>query len=88
MCALSIYESYDIVGVVPETRENWRQKKEEDKLRYAESKSIGGRVTSANKTMDVRGSDQESSLFQAFIVPSVGIENKNVNKINDPIVRI
>lgn len=40
------------------------------------------------KTMDVGGSDQESSLFQAFIVPSVGIENKNVNKINDPIVRI
>lgn len=40
--------------------------------------------------MDVGGSDQKekSSLFQAFIVPSVGIENKNVNKINDPIVRI
>lgn len=39
------------------------------------------------RTMDV-GTDQESSLFQAFIVPSVGIENKNVNKTNDPIVRI
>ncbi|XP_031630611.1 sodium channel protein para-like [Contarinia nasturtii] len=35
--------------------------------------------------MDVGGTDQESSLFQAFIVPSVGIENKNVNKTNDPI---
>lgn len=39
--------------------------------------------------MDIGGSDEESSLFQAFSVPSsVGIENKNVNRTNDPIVRI
>ncbi|XP_055311841.1 sodium channel protein para-like [Sitodiplosis mosellana] len=35
--------------------------------------------------MDVGGTDQESSLFQAFVVPSVNVENKNVNKTNDPI---
>lgn len=38
--------------------------------------------------MDVGGSDEESSLFRAFTMPSMGIENRNVNKTNDPIVRI
>lgn len=35
--------------------------------------------------MDVGDSKQESSLFQAFAVPSLGID---VNKTNDLIVRI
>lgn len=38
--------------------------------------------------MDVGGINQESPLFQAFVVPSIYVENKNVNKTNDSIVRI
>lgn len=39
--------------------------------------------------MGIGDSEEESSLFQAFTVPvPASIENKNVNKTNDPIVRI
>ena len=37
-----MYVSYDIVGVVPETREKIEDIKREDKLRYAELKQLVG----------------------------------------------